>query len=227
MLELRDASSSSDYNLVIQKHPDFRLFATQNPATGFFKRKREPLSSSFLDRFTPLVFKELPNSEWEEIVMRKLMSGTGIDSSDAASWAHDMVMCHCAIRDLVSSPKFSESTSYAQVSIRELLKWVSHIRWYSSGWIEHRQNRCAILGFEAWANYGARFRREGRKAIQLLLQDKMKWNVSSLVSPGITTWVLRESGPSTLLDLDGVITDCPIKVSLFVLLHIGALSTDL
>jgi len=34
----------------IQMHPSFRLFAAQNPGTGFFKGKREALSATFLDR---------------------------------------------------------------------------------------------------------------------------------------------------------------------------------
>ncbi len=43
-------------------HPNFRLFATQNPASGFFKGKRETLSLSFLDRFNPMqVCNALPS----------------------------------------------------------------------------------------------------------------------------------------------------------------------
>ena len=34
----------------VQMHPNFRLFAAQNPGTGFFKGKREALSATFLDR---------------------------------------------------------------------------------------------------------------------------------------------------------------------------------
>ena len=68
-------SSSSQQSVVEQHmHSDFRLFATQNPNTGFFKGKREKLSASFLSRFRPLIFTELPDSEWHEIVQQRLAS---------------------------------------------------------------------------------------------------------------------------------------------------------
>ena len=60
VLVLHDSSSATNHTRTIKMHENFRLFATQNPATGKFKGKREALSSSFLDRFTPLVFQSVP-----------------------------------------------------------------------------------------------------------------------------------------------------------------------
>jgi midasin (ATPase involved in ribosome maturation) len=60
VLFVRDPSSVQDFIKRYDMHPDFRLFATQNPNLGMFKGKRERLSSSFLSRFRPLAFTELP-----------------------------------------------------------------------------------------------------------------------------------------------------------------------
>ncbi len=49
-LSISDASSSGEANYVIQKKRGFRLFATQNPNTGHFRGKREPLSDSLTSR---------------------------------------------------------------------------------------------------------------------------------------------------------------------------------
>ena len=54
-------------------HPDFRLFATQNPNSGLFKGKREALSQSFLSRFLPVTFEELPRKDWIDIIGGKLI----------------------------------------------------------------------------------------------------------------------------------------------------------
>ena len=52
-----------------------RLFATQNPNTGFFKGMRESMSQSFLSRFVPLLFKSLPKEELCSVVNDKLSTG--------------------------------------------------------------------------------------------------------------------------------------------------------
>ena len=81
-LTLRDTSSASHPVQTIQMYPEFRLFATQNPNSGFFKGKREELSQSFLSRFVPLMFNELPNEEWKQIVASKLAAGSEPNASD-------------------------------------------------------------------------------------------------------------------------------------------------
>ena len=54
VLLVRNPASSVESYLEYKMHPNFRLFFTQNPATGEFKGKREVLSQSFLSRFVPL-----------------------------------------------------------------------------------------------------------------------------------------------------------------------------
>ena len=73
-LTLTNAASSSSSVRVVRRHPDFRLFATQNPASGLFKGTREPLTHDFLSRFQPLEFTALPDGEWVDIVTQKLVA---------------------------------------------------------------------------------------------------------------------------------------------------------
>ena len=79
MLKLHDSSEASEHVVTINKHPDFRLFATQNPNTGFFKGKRETLSASFLTRFQPLVYTELPEEDLR-LVLQGRLAGTRADA---------------------------------------------------------------------------------------------------------------------------------------------------
>ena len=73
-LTLTNTASSSSSVRVVRRHPDFRLFATQNPASGLFKGTRGPLTHDFLSRFQPLEFSALPDAEWVEIVTQKLIA---------------------------------------------------------------------------------------------------------------------------------------------------------
>lgn len=54
------------YHPVNRNH--FGMFAFIDLCSGFFKGKREKLSASFLDRFRPLNFQQLPAAEWEEVI---------------------------------------------------------------------------------------------------------------------------------------------------------------
>jgi hypothetical protein len=84
MLKLHDSSEASEHVVTINKHPDFRLFATQNPNTGFFKGKRETLSASFLTRFQPLVYTELPEEDLR-LVLQGRLAGTRTADGDGSS----------------------------------------------------------------------------------------------------------------------------------------------
>ncbi|KAG0044860.1 AAA ATPase midasin [Gryganskiella cystojenkinii] len=54
---------------IVRPHPDFMLFATQNPAGLYGGRKQ--LSRAFRNRFLELFFDEIPESELEEILSRR------------------------------------------------------------------------------------------------------------------------------------------------------------
>ena len=87
-LVLADSSSATNAVRRIPQHKDFRLFATQNPNSGFFKGKREQLSTSFLSRFQPLEFRELPEEEWVEVVAKLL-----IDMGTCVGFSTAMILC--------------------------------------------------------------------------------------------------------------------------------------
>lgn len=183
VLIFNDTSTSEGQGLVVPRHPEFRLFGTQNPNTGFFKGKRESLSKSFLTRFVPVVFKELPRSEWEEVVTCLL---TVAHIPDAAAWAVGIVGFHCAVAEEALS---FERAGYAEVSIRELLKFVNHMVWYRRAeptqWPLGESYRADLLrkrvvGFIAWCVYGARFRATGQGFVRALISSpKVGWWDSS------------------------------------------------
>ncbi|CAF3864955.1 unnamed protein product [Rotaria magnacalcarata] len=175
-LTINNNSSAQDSIVVYQMHDDFRLFATQNPSTGFFKDKREKLSSSFLSRFRPLVFTELPDFEWRDIVQQRLKPYLG---NEADQYAELLVTnfnnrIKGALYD--SRKGFVETGPYAEISIRELLKWVNQLIWQKQHgcWPTNGQDRGNMLSFSAWCIYGARYRTKGRTIIENILTDNGK-----------------------------------------------------
>ncbi len=117
-LTLDDPSNPSDPVKHLTMDPNFRLFCTQNPSTGLFKGKRERLSASFLDRFSCVIFSELPDEEWVQIVADRL--GAAKDGSDFRSYAAAMVDVHMRIHKALDG--YVNDTLPFHVTIRELLK---------------------------------------------------------------------------------------------------------
>ncbi|CAF4073881.1 unnamed protein product, partial [Rotaria magnacalcarata] len=173
-LIIHNMSSAQQSVIIHRMHPDFRLFATQNPSTGFFKGKREKLSPSFLSRFRPLIFKELPDSEWREIVKKRL-STLMPDQADVLAEllvSNFNANIKTALHD--STQKLIETGPYAEISIRELLKWVELLLcWQKQNplWSQDATIRAALLSFSAWCVYGARYRAAGRRLVENILTD--------------------------------------------------------
>ncbi|CAF4750847.1 unnamed protein product, partial [Rotaria socialis] len=173
-LIIHNMSSAQQSVVVHRMHPDFRLFATQNPNTGFFKGKREKLSPSFLSRFRPLIFKELPDSEWREIVKKRL-STLMPDQADVLAEllvSNFNANIKAALHD--STQTLIEAGPYAEISIRELLKWVELLLcWQKQNplWSQDTTIRAALLSFSAWCVYGARYRATGRRLVENILTD--------------------------------------------------------
>ena len=181
-------SSSSEQSMVEHRmHSNFRLFATQNPNTGFFKGKREKLSPSFLSRFRALIFNELPDSEWHVIVQERLAPHM---PGQAGALAELLVLnFNSNIKKMLNDPAqpFPEIGPYAEISIRELLKWVELlICWQKENpsWLLDLTARIAQLSFSAWCVYGARYRAAGRTCIENILTDNgtVGWGHPSLHS---------------------------------------------
>ena len=155
---------------IINMHPNFRLFATQNPSVGFFKGKREKLSQSLLDRFTIYYFDELPIEEWIQIAKKKLSKN--FQSNEADTLAEKLVKSiHMNIKQKISEKGFQEKSAYAEITIRDLFKlcerliFLKHNQYYSN------TNANKVLSFCAFLIYGARFRESGRLVISDILKN--------------------------------------------------------
>ncbi|CAF3680158.1 unnamed protein product [Rotaria sp. Silwood1] len=175
-LTIRNTSSSTEPIITHRMHKNFRLFATQNPNSGFFKGKREKLSSSFLSRFRPLIFKELPKQEWIEIVKNKLLSYFPYQA-EGLSQLMVSRFNECVKEELKrTDPKFEEIGPYAEITIRELLKWIRLVIWQKqhNQWPDENLQQLPVLSFSAWCVYGARYRKAGRQTIKKILSDRNK-----------------------------------------------------
>ncbi|CAF0973740.1 unnamed protein product [Adineta steineri] len=189
-LTIYNSGSADESVSVHSMHKDFRLFATQNPNTGFFKDKREKLSAAFLSRFRPLVFSELSFDEWWEIAQQRLYPFLKDESSSYATFL--VKDFNKNLRNAINDPnqKYLEAGPYAEISIRELLKWVKQIIWQKQhgNWPKDGKERGAILSFSAWCVYGARYRGDGRILIKNILTDNGKgyWG-----NPALETETIR------------------------------------
>ncbi|CAF4810853.1 unnamed protein product, partial [Rotaria sp. Silwood1] len=180
-ITLKDPSQVNSVR-AIQRHSDFRLFATQNPNSGFFKGKREDLPSSLLSRFVPVIFRKLPDDEWIDIIVDRLKCLKPLETDESLrEMAEKIVKLHITIETLVHSDssienieqRFPEIGPYTEISIRELLRLISHIAllqkseiWKPFDTNEGKQ----LLANEMWTVYGARFRREGREIIHNIMK---------------------------------------------------------
>ncbi|CAF3786308.1 unnamed protein product [Rotaria socialis] len=210
-LTINNNSSTQDSIIVYQMHDDFRLFATQNPSTGFFKDKREKLSSSFLSRFRPLVFTELPDFEWRDIVQQRLKPYLGNEADQYA----DLLVTNFnnKIKEALydSRKGFAESGPYAEISIRELLKWVNQLIWQKQHgcWPTNAQDRGNMLSFSAWCIYGARYRTNGRTIVENILTDNGKggWG-----RPALQNISIRVDQKEEKIFLDNIQCSARIKI---------------
>jgi hypothetical protein len=107
VITLHNTSSASQPIITLQQAEGFRLFATQNPNSGFFKGRREALSSVLLNRFVPVVFQQLPAAEWEAVVASQLAAG-GLLQQHAAKLAGVLVGFHNAMQGKSCSSTFPE-----------------------------------------------------------------------------------------------------------------------
>ena len=186
-LVLRDVSSASEPIKIIRRHPEFRLFATQNPAAGLFKGRRESHSLSFLSRFSMVVFNDLPSEEWVEVVASRLMRcAEGVGQNMLRSIANRMVDFHVEIQKLVHSKEFPERGSYAIITIRELLIWAERVTMFfkpnsqvSASAFDLSELQ-ACMGNNALLVYGCRFRGAGCARIEKILENFQWPHISSL-----------------------------------------------
>lgn len=106
-ITLPNPSSASEPYKILHQAEGFRLFATQNPNTGYFKGRREALSAALLNRFVHVVFRQLPGVEWEAVVASQLEAG-GLEAGEATKLAVALVEFHTAVQEKTCSPSFCE-----------------------------------------------------------------------------------------------------------------------
>lgn len=154
--QLRNPCDSKHSSVTINKGANFRLFATQNPNTGFFRGMREQFTPSFLSRFSSFSFASLPRDEWE-IVVAKTFKRAGHPQNQG--YARRLVDFHMTAIDkfgpqaIIRKYKKFEDPCLASITIRDLLKVVRQLckQGAQSSPLEPQ------LAWEAWCVYGARF----------------------------------------------------------------------
>ncbi|XP_037949486.1 midasin [Teleopsis dalmanni] len=92
---------------VVKAHPNFMLFATQNPPGLYGGRKT--LSRAFKNRFIELHFSDIPRKELEIILEKRCLIPT--------SYAKKMVSC------MTDLQKHRKSTSKNVFTLRDLFRW--------------------------------------------------------------------------------------------------------
>ena len=122
VLNIYDPTNAIEPRIVVPKHPKFRLFATQNPGSGFFKGKREKLSASFLDRFRIITFESLTRNDLEMIAKSHLKN---IDERLLRILIDEI---HVKIFDKTNNDSFIEWGPYAEITVRDLLKQLEVIK---------------------------------------------------------------------------------------------------
>lgn len=96
---------------IVRPHPDFMLFATQNPAGPYGGRKM--LSRAFRNRFLELHFDDIPIEELNVILARR--------SNLPESWCGLIVEVYKALSQLRQEQRLFEQNSFA--TLRDLFRW--------------------------------------------------------------------------------------------------------
>lgn len=186
-LTLHDASSAANPIMTIPMHETFRLFATQNPNTGYFKGKREELSQSFTGRFISVAFCELPATEWKDVILSKLSAAATLGGNLLLERVScELVDHHTEFSELIRSAEFCENRPYAAVSIRELLQVTQHLVRHlkTRTWPRQAGDINRLVALEVWSTYGSRFRmKASREVIQTMIERRWS-NLGSQLTNG-------------------------------------------
>ena len=127
VLSVSDDSDAENREKKFEKHSNFRLFVTQNPATGLFAGHRKRLPESFASRLHKHVFQALPANEWKEIVKAKLKEIPSISEKDLLHFSNVLVDDHLKIEQILADDT-SFSASLFTLTIREMLRWCNGIK---------------------------------------------------------------------------------------------------
>ena len=97
---------------MIKAHPNFRLFATQNPTGTYGGRK--PLSRAFRNRFVELHFSEVPTEELSEIIEKR----AGIARSQSVKLVQVLKKLQ-----MVRRQSATFQGKYSFLTLRDLFRW--------------------------------------------------------------------------------------------------------
>ncbi|KAF9437661.1 AAA ATPase midasin [Entomortierella beljakovae] len=97
---------------IVKPHPDFMLFATQNPAGLYGGRKQ--LSRAFRNRFLELFFDEIPESELETILSRRCIM--------APSYCKRLVEVYKKLMTRRQTTRIFEQ-GHGFITLRDLFRW--------------------------------------------------------------------------------------------------------
>ncbi|RAO66769.1 uncharacterized protein BHQ10_002781 [Talaromyces amestolkiae] len=162
---------------VIQPHPNFMLFATQNPAGLYGGRK--VLSRAFRNRFLELHFDDIPEDELEYILRER--------TQIAPSFCSRIVSVYKKLSVLRQSTRlFEQKNSFA--TLRDLFRWA----------LRQADDRetLAINGFMLLAE---RVRNSSeRAAVKKVIEDVMKVKIDEDAIYGLAELERRAEGKSSL-----------------------------
>ncbi|KAJ1979967.1 AAA ATPase midasin [Dimargaris verticillata] len=99
---------------VVRPHPQFMLFATQNPAGLYGGRKM--LSRAFRNRFVELHFDDIPESELETILSQRCQI--------APSYGKRMVQVYRRLTEQRQSTRLFE-TKHGFITLRDMFRWAN------------------------------------------------------------------------------------------------------
>jgi MoxR-like ATPase len=138
--ELRVAETQE----VVRPHPDFVLFATQNPAGGAYGG-RKMLSRAFRNRFLEVHVDGIPDHELQEILHLR----TALPAS----------YCQCLVKTLKELQQRRQSSSvfagkYGFITVRDLLRWA-----------KRKPQSYQALAHEGYMLLVERLRREEEKTV--------------------------------------------------------------
>ena len=183
-LNIFDPTNAIEPRIIIQKHPKFRLFATQNPCSGFFKGKREKLSASFLDRFRIVVFEQLSRDDF-------IMIANSYFSSTEKTLIETLIdKIHIKISQTCSE-SFVEWEPYSEITVRDLLKFIELIKKSIDTELKNL-HKIPLFYDIAKCVYSARFRRDGKNCIEEIIKLSESSEVNDAPEKETCDWSIND-----------------------------------
>jgi midasin len=165
-VENEDKSQTEVNYRTYKMHPEFRLFATQNPSIGQYKGARDQQSAALLNRFSIFIVDAPETTELVKIIQSRLT----LQNVPFTDLTDSMVKLHENLMKLVKSADFPENNrNYGEITIRELFRWCQSLcnnyQKMFANTVQSIENLPSnefdsIIIEQAFIIYGARFRQQ-------------------------------------------------------------------